>query len=144
MSYLAWFKRHGEKHAALLRKLAHLDDDALLAYFRFENLSKAEPDFCPLFAQNRRCHETKALNCYWCACPHFRFDDEGFERIDGKVFKSYCAIDAKDGGQIVSGDAIHQDCSRCLLPHKESVLRRHFSRDWFETMRDVTPRKTSS
>jgi len=144
MSYLAWFKRHGKKHAAVMRKLTHLSDAEVIAYFRYENMVKHEPDFCPLYKKEKKCHTMETLNCYWCACPHFRFDDEGFEIIDGKVLKSYCAVNAKEGRQIISGDVIHQDCSRCLLPHKESVLQRHFSRNWFETMRDVTPQKTSS
>ena len=47
MSYGSWFQEHGEKHKKIIEKLAHLSDDELIEYFRFDNMVKKEPDFCP-------------------------------------------------------------------------------------------------
>jgi hypothetical protein len=137
MSYIEWFEAHGRKHAAVMAKLTHLSDDEVIAYFRYENMVRHEPDFCPLYAQGKKCHEMEALNCYLCACPNFRFDDTGFEVHEGKSLKSYCAIDSKDGAQFVGEDAIHQNCSGCTVPHHESYIKKHFSRDWFSIMAKV-------
>jgi hypothetical protein len=93
-----------------------------------------EPDFCPLYAKNKKCHDIEALNCYLCACPNFRFDDEGFETIEEKPLKSYCNIDSDDGERFYGKDAIHQNCTKCSIPHSEAYIERLFKRDWFEIM----------
>jgi len=137
MSYSKWFEAHGKKHAAIMRKLSHLSDEEVIAYFRFEHMVKHEPDFCPLYAENRKCHEMEDLNCYLCACPNFRFNDAGFEQKEGKTLYSTCAIDSKDGDQYISQEAIHQNCAGCTVPHHESYIRKVFNRDWFKIMRKV-------
>jgi len=137
MSYSKWFEAHGKKHAAIMRKLSHLSDEEVIAYFRFEHMVEHEPDFCPLYAENRKCHEMKDLNCYLCACPNFRFNDAGFEQKEGKTLYSTCAIDSKDGDQYISDDAIHQNCAGCTVPHHENYIRKHFKRNWFEIMQEV-------
>jgi len=43
-------------------------------------------------------------------------------------------INAKEGKTFETEDAIHLDCSACLLPHKEAFIQKHFSRDWFDIM----------
>ena len=140
MGYSEWFEQHGNKHAAILKKLAHLNDAEIIAYFRFDNMLKHEPDFCPLYAQNKKCHEMEDLNCYLCACPNFRFNDEGFQTVKGKTLYSTCAIDSKDGDRYISNDAIHQNCSGCTVPHHETYIRKVFDKDWFEIMKKVVPR----
>jgi len=116
-------------------KLTHLSDEEVIAYFRFENMVEKEPDFCPLYKDRKKCHEIEELNCYLCACPNFRFDDEGFTKIDNKILYSKCSIDSKDGSQYITEDAIHQNCAGCLVPHHESYIKQHFKRDWFEIMK---------
>ncbi|HIQ28138.1 MAG TPA: hypothetical protein EYH42_06525 [Sulfurovum sp.] len=138
MSYSSWFQEHGEKHKAIMAKLTHLSPDEVIRYFRFDNMVKNEPDFCPLYKDNKKCHDMKALNCYLCACPNFRFKDEGFNTRKGKTLYSACSISSKEGGQFISEDAIHQDCSKCAVPHHESYIKRQFTRDWFEMMEDVS------
>ena len=64
--------------------LTELSDEEVIAYFKFENMVKKEPDFCPLYKDNKKCHDMKELNCYLCACPNFRFDDEGFKKVEEK------------------------------------------------------------
>ena len=137
MSYVSWFQAHGEKHKAIMAKLTHLSDDEVIAYFRFENMVEKEPDFCPLYKDNKKCHEMEDLNCYLCACPNFRFDDDGFKKVEEKTLYSTCSIDSKDGAQYISNDAIHQNCSECLVPHHETYIKKIFSRNWFDIMKKV-------
>lgn len=137
MTYNEWFEAHGKKHQNIMKKLQALSDDEVIEYFRFENMVKREPHFCALYRDHKKCHETEELNCYLCACPHFRFDDNGLSFEENRVLYSRCEIEAKEGMRFVSEDAIHQDCSRCLIPHNEAYIRKHFSRDWFAIMRKV-------
>jgi len=137
MTYIDWFESHGKKHQNILKKLEHLSDEEVIIYFRFENMLEKEPDFCYLYDKRKKCHEMEVLNCYLCACPEFRFKDEGFFEKGGKTLYSSCAIESKYGSEFVSDKAIHQDCSACTVPHHESYIRKHFSRDWFEVMQNV-------
>ena len=137
MTYRDWFETHGRKHQNIMKKLEGLSDDEVIAYFKFENMVEKEPDFCLLYKEHKKCHEMEDLNCYLCACPHFRFDDEGLSKEGDQVLYSTCSIESKDGAQFISEDAIHQDCSGCTVPHHEAYIRKHFSRDWFSIMRKV-------
>ena len=139
MSYINWFQTHGEKHKSIMAKLTKLSDDEVIAYFRFENMVEKEPDFCPLYKDNKKCHDMKELNCYLCACPNFRFDDEGFKKVEEKTLYSTCNIESKDGSQYFTDDAIHQNCSGCLVPHHETYIKKIFDRDWFKIMKNVLP-----
>jgi hypothetical protein len=137
MSYSSWFQAHGEKHKKIIDKLSHLSDDELIKYFRFDNMVKEEPDFCPLYAKNKKCHDNEELNCYFCACPNFRFKDEGFKTIEERTLFSTCGIDSKDGSQYISDTAIHQNCAGCFVPHSEAYIKKYFTRDWFDAMSKV-------
>ena len=137
MSYTSWFQAHREKHKAIMDKLTALNDEEVIAYFRFDNMVKQEPDFCPLYKDNKKCHNMPELNCYLCACPNFRFDDAGFKKVANKTLYSTCNIDSKDGSQYISDDAIHQNCEGCLVPHHEAYIKKVFDRDWFRVMREV-------
>lgn len=139
MSYKSWFDTHAKKHKAIVDKLAHLSDDEVIAYFDFANMVQKEPDFCPLYKENKKCHEMKELNCYLCACPNFRFDDESNTKQEGKKLFSICSINSKDGAQYIGAEAIHQNCSGCLVPHHKIYIKKNFSRDWLKIMQDVPP-----
>lgn len=131
MTYLEWTKDHGNKHKAIMQKLKNRTDDEVIEYFNYENMIKEEKDFCLLYAQNKKCHDIDNLNCYICACPYFRFKDEvGFKQVDGKTLFSYCSIDSKKGKTFESEQAIHQDCSDCVIPHKKKYIKKVFDRDW--------------
>jgi len=137
MSYGSWFKEHGEKHKKIVDRLTHLSDDELIEYFKFDNMVKNEPNFCPLYADNKKCHDNKELNCYFCACPNFRFNDDGFKKENNKILFSTCSIDSKDGSQYISENAIHQNCAGCFVPHSESYIKKNFTRNWFKAMNKV-------
>jgi len=137
MSYNSWFQSHGEKHKKIIEKLSQLSNNEVIEYFRFDNMVKNEPDFCPLYVDNKKCHENEALNCYFCACPNFRFKDDGFEKQEEKTLFSRCDIDSKDGQQYISKDAIHQNCAGCFVPHAKSYIKNNFTRNWFDAMKKV-------
>jgi len=136
MTYLDWFDDHAKKHQKIIEKLTakKLTKEEIIEYFVFENMVKYEPSFCPLYAQNKKCHEIEYLSCYFCACPHFRFKDSGIEKIEEKTKYSFCAINSKDGSEGVYGDAIHQDCSKCLVPHTKKYVTKNFDQDWKKAM----------
>ena len=137
MTYLEWFESHAEKHETIMQTLTQLNDDEVIDYFMYANMQEKHPDFCPLYAQNTKCHDLKSLNCYFCACNHFRFSDDGVGEEGSKTVYSLCVIDAKEGKTYESEEAIHQDCSACLIPHKRSVIKKYFSRNWREVMKQV-------
>ena len=77
---------------------------------------------------NKKCHDIEELNCYLCTCPNFRL-----EKI-----KSTCAINSKDGGHIKAKDGfVHQDCSKCSVPHNKEYVKNNFHKDWQVIMKDV-------
>ena len=85
MTYNDWFNEHGQKHKNIMKKLEDISDSDVITYFRFENMVEKEPDFCTLYRDNKKCHEIDILNCYLCACPHFRFDDNGLSKKEEKT-----------------------------------------------------------
>ena len=138
MSYETWVKEHAKKHKKIIDKLLKqgLDKEQIIDYFDFENMKEKERDFCPLYAQNKKCHNMKELNCYLCSCPNFRFNDEGLKKMDGKTLFSTCSIESKEGKQGIYGEAIHQDCSGCTVPHHRAYVEKHFDLDWSKIMQD--------
>lgn len=136
MGYKAWFDEHAKKHKKIVDKLLGLGKtkEQIVDYFDFENMVENENDFCPLYKENKKCHDMPKLNCYLCACPNFRFSDNGIEKVQDKTKYSFCAIDSKDGKQGVYGDKIHQNCSACTVPHAKSYVFKHFDLDWKKIM----------
>ena len=138
MTYEEWFIQQGNLHANVMKKLTDKSVDEVIEYFKFENMVKNEPDFCPLYKDNKKCHDMEDLNCYLCACPNFRFKMEGFEKTDdGKTLFSVCSIKSRDGSQFIGDDYIHQNCSGCIVPHRAKYIKKHFNTNWFEVMKDV-------
>jgi hypothetical protein len=140
MTYLKWFDEFAKKHNVIVKKLLKrgFGKEQIIEYFDFENMLENEPEFCPLYAEHKKCHSLASLNCYLCACPNFRFSDEGIEKLEGKTKYSYCAIDSKDGAVGVYADAIHQDCSNCSIPHHKSYVKKHFNLEWKKIMKECS------
>ena len=42
---------------------------------------------------------------------------------DGKTLFSVCNIKSKDGAQYIGEDYIHQNCSGCIVPHRENISK---------------------
>ena len=130
MRYDEWFKIHQQKHQQVLAALEGKSIDEIIDYFDYENMQFHEPNFCPLYKENKKCHDMKELNCYLCGCPNFRYDDEGMETEASKTLYSKCAIHSKDGKQFITEDAIHHDCSECILPHTKEYVKKYFYKAW--------------
>lgn len=125
MTYESWHEEHAKKHKRLVEKLSHLSDDEIISYFDFDNMVEKEATFCLLYAEKKKCHDTDKLNCYLCACPHFRVGE----------YSSSCDINSKHGGTMTSPDGfVHQDCSGCVVPHSVKYIKKNFSRNWKEIM----------
>ena len=132
MSYLSWMQKHAQKHKNIVNKLTGFTDDEIIEYFDFENMKVKEKDFCPLYERDKKCHDMEKLNCYFCGCPYFRLNNDNSEIL------SFCSINHKNGGQMKSVNGIHQDCSRCEVPHKINYIKTNFSKDWNEVMSKVS------
>ena len=138
MGYTEWFEKHANKHKKIVEKLLQegLGKEQIIEYFDFENMKKEEFDFCPLYAKDKKCHDMESLNCYLCACPNFRFKDDGIKKVEKNTQFSFCNIDSKDGRQGLYGDKIHQDCSGCGVPHHKSYVEKHFDLEWRVMMQE--------
>ncbi len=143
MTYKEWFESHAKRHGDIVAKLLKRGyaEAAIIDYFDFDNMVTAEPDFCPLYAEKNKCHDMERLNCYLCACPYFRFNDTGLPKNtklnpsfhthhSSLITYSTCAINAKAGKSVMFGNAVHQDCSQCLLPHRRGFIEKHFDINW--------------
>ena len=137
MSYMKWFNAHALKHKNIVDKLLELNysKEQIVDYFDFDNMAKEEKDFCPLYKDNKKCHDMKELNCYLCACPNFKFNDNGLDTRDEFKILSKCNIN--NGEEFVGNGVIHQDCSSCTVPHHKSYILKNFSSDWKEIMKNV-------
>jgi Zn-finger protein len=132
ISYQNWIEQHSKKHSQIVAKLLqnnqNISDEEIIEYFSYDNMQKYENDFCPLYKENKKCHDIDELNCYLCGCPNFRLEDT----------KSHCNINSKYGAKITAKDGfIHQDCSGCGIPHQKTFIKKYFDRDWQKIMQNV-------
>ena len=136
MSYTQWFKKHSQKHKNIVEKLQHKNytQQQIIEYFKYENMVIKEINFCPLYKDKKKCHNIEELNCYLCACPNFRFCDDGIKKIDDKTQYSFCAINSKDSKQSIYNTKIHQNCSECSIPHHQAYIQEHFEYKWEKIM----------
>ncbi|MGM0533404.1 MAG: hypothetical protein ACQERK_02795 [Campylobacterota bacterium] len=132
LSYQSWCDKHGKKHAKLIGDLQQrgLGQEQIITYFEYENIALSQPGFCPLFAQNKKCHNLKYLNCFFCGCPYFIFAKE-----EGAKIQSRCAINARFGVQKSYNNQLHLDCSDCNIPHTYQFVRKNFTYNWFSVMK---------
>ncbi len=107
--------------------------EQIIDYFDFDNMVKKENDFCPLYKDNKKCHDMDNLNCYLCACPNFRFNDDGLSTYGNALILSKCEIN--NGATLAHSNSIHQDCSSCSVPHHKAFVDKNFSLNWLEIMR---------
>ncbi|DAB30280.1 MAG TPA: hypothetical protein CFH84_05005 [Sulfurimonas sp. UBA12504] len=136
MTYKEWFDSHSIKHTTIVAKLHErgMNKKQIIDYFDFDNMVLHEREFCLLYQEDKKCHDVETLNCYLCACPHFRFDDNSTTNIEEKTEYSFCAINAKEGKKFISQNALHQDCTACLVPHSEEFISKCFDIEWQKIM----------
>jgi len=79
-------------------------------YFRYRNLVKNEPNFCPLFSLKKKCHNISNLNCWSCYCDYY--DRQYIDKENGLIGR--CSI-GNENGKYTRGV---WDCSNCGMPHK--------------------------
>jgi hypothetical protein len=134
MGYNDWFNRHADKHKKIVDKLLKKEftKEQIVEYFEFENMVKEEVEFCPLYTKNKKCHDMKELNCYLCACPNFRFNEEGLDNYNEFKILSRCNIN--NGKKFAGKGVIHQDCSSCSVPHHKSYVLKNFDLNWMKIM----------
>ena len=134
MGYSSWFEKHAQKHKKIVDKLVAdgLSKDEIIEYFDFENMVKKENDFCPLYKEPKKCHDMEKLNCYLCACPNFRFNDDGIGEYNEYKILSKCEIN--NGEKFLGKGVIHHDCSSCSVPHHAKYVAKVFDYDWKKIM----------
>lgn len=129
MTYDEWKIQHAKAKAEIISKKNFNNVEEIIEYFDFDNMVKKEPDFCPLYKDNIKCHNIEKLNCYYCGCPYFKVNDEP-KTIGKTTIASICIIDSKfksgfyenpDENNVVK---IHCDCSNCFIPHKEDFAKK--------------------
>ncbi|MDD2383712.1 MAG: hypothetical protein PHN18_05935 [Sulfurospirillaceae bacterium] len=137
MSYFLWFSEHSLKHRQIIQKLLtqNYNKEAIIEYFKFENMLIHEPEFCLLYKEGKKCHERAYLNCYLCACPYFRFNDAGIREENDLVIKSECMIHSRKASYFVHEKSAHLDCSKCIIPHTKVFVDKHFDSDWMKIMK---------
>jgi len=77
--------------------------------YDFEKQIEINPNGCPLYQQNQKCHNIEDLNCFFCYCPKY----------DRTVKEGKCKIDSPKGKYIEGIDGKIFDCSDCDYPHKK-------------------------
>ncbi|QSZ42903.1 hypothetical protein GJV85_12555 [Sulfurimonas aquatica] len=134
MTYKNWFDEHAIKHKNIVKKLTSqgYDKEQITQYFDFDNMVKNEKDFCLLYESNKKCHDIETLNCYLCACPHFRFNDNGLSKKNEQTLYSKCELDL--GDNFTYENSVHHDCTNCLIPHKLHFVSKTFDLEWKNIM----------
>ena len=134
MSYSSWFEAHALKHKKIVDKLVAMGytKEQIIDYFDFDNMVEKENDFCPLYKEPKKCHDMESLNCYLCACPNFRFNDNGLGTYNEYKILSKC--DINNGEKFAGKGVIHQDCSSCSVPHHKAYVEKNFDLDWKKIM----------
>ena len=128
MSYFSWFETHLHKRTEIMNRLVEkgYHKKEIIEYFEFENMSVCEPNFCPLYDLKQKCHNMGYLNCYFCACPYFDFNDEGLGFDENLVIKSRCVMNSKQTKRFTTSKEVHADCSSCFVPHKRAFVWKYF------------------
>ena len=129
MTYESWLKEYNTKISEIIGRV-NLDTPTKISeYFKYENMVEKETSFCILYKDKIKCHDVEDLNCYFCACPHFRINPNP-KTVSKTTIASVCTIDSKykdifyenpDENNVVK---IHCDCSNCFIPHKTTYVKK--------------------
>ena len=139
MDYKQWFEEQANRHKDLITKLRqkNFTDEQIITYFEFNNMVVNEPDFCLLYQEKKKCHDIAYLSCFLCACPNFRFNDDGLDVTKaGNQRLSLCSINSSKSDVFVYDKKEHLDCSKCTVPHTKTYVTKHFDEDWKRIMKE--------
>jgi len=128
MTYTDWRTEHDEKVKVILDRLDkdNFNAEEVIDYFKFENMVKNEPNFCLLYKDNKKCHPIENLNCLFCACPYFKFNEDGIKELKGdKMLMSDCTINSKFKDEFEYENKVHCDCTNCFVPHSKGFAMRN-------------------
>ena len=128
---------HIVKRKALLSKFKDLDIEKITEKFSFKTMCSDAPEFCPMTAKNKLCHDLtdETLNCYGCICPDYDLEI-GFDEKQ-KLYKiGFCRINSKFGmykltqtqGQIPKKYLI-LSCINCKTPHNNVFIKKQIIND---------------
>lgn len=137
--HLGFVKRREE----IVKKYKLKTPEEITNFFRRSNLQEKEPDFCPLFKNNGKCHDIPddQLICYYCACPFY----DPFHYDKRKKEFGRCTINSKYGHRNKYG---YWNCSACTLPHNEKFVMRYLKgktkevimipkKEWEESLKEA-------
>ncbi len=126
MTYKEWADSEAFRRGQIVLKLKTQGKSIIdiVDYFDYENMRVMEPTYCGLYIDCIKCHNIEELNCFFCGCPYFKFDDSGIETKGEQVTYSTCTIDAIKGSEFITGNTIHQDCTNCDIPHRKEFAYR--------------------
>jgi len=126
VTYSSWATDHLKSRQAIQHKLEAkgLTPEQVVDYFNYDNMITHEPDFCPLYAQGKKCHDVNYLNCYLCACPHFNYSDDSLYQKGTKSIFSECTINSRFASEFEYENNVHCNCAACTIPHtKKAALK---------------------
>lgn len=130
MTFQEWRTAQEERRDRILIKLSTFTSEEVAEYFNYDNMVAEEPDFCPLYKTNSKCHDVENLNCYLCGCPYFKSSDTTpFSVADGVKVMSICSINAVQASTFIQDGVQQCDCSQCLVPHRKSVAIKALNND---------------
>ncbi len=114
---LKWYVEQKRKRDSIVKKYGLHTPYEIADFFTYSNLSKLEPDYCPLFSKGQKCHDMPAeeLVCYFCGCPYYDYEYYNEERQE----YGRCKINSIYGKRNEYG---YWDCTKCLLPHRKSFV----------------------
>lgn len=99
---------NADKMHALANEIREQRIGEVIDEWNFEKRKKANPNGCVCYEQDKKCHNLKKLNCFFCYCPDY----------DRSVKEGRCRIDSPDGKYIDNHERKILDCSECDFPHK--------------------------
>lgn len=129
-----WKKSYIRKVRRIIEKYNLKTPDEIVSFFMYNNISKVEPDFCPLFASKELCHDRKREEfcCLFCACPYY------FAEYWNEDLNEYgrCTFGSVLGKYLPSG---YWDCTNCSFVHSPEQAKRLYLKypDYF------TPKENS-
>jgi len=95
----------------------HIDN--IISENRFDIRSKKHPNACPCY-KDKPCHNMPELNCFLCYCPNY----------DTTVKIGGCIINNPNGKWYYNDllpDKKIWDCSDCIHPHSEIVVKKYLT-----------------